>query len=625
MGELYRGYILTSGKKARQAFKNVRDKDLLKLSDAKKNKEYAGVLGYNTILIDVDDERQSDILYKIIQEQKIRCKVYKTFRGKHFVMYNSYVTKCFTHCNLCCGVSCVDIKVGNSYQVLKLNRQEREVLLDFDDYDTIPGWMFPIKTRLNFEGMGSGSGRNDILFKYVTELKNEGLSKENIIKCIEMTNDYQFEVPLPTSELYNTVLRNDYLDAKENKKGSLDLYEFAKKIKEEFHVKRINGDIFVYVDGVYINNTAEIERKMVSLRPDLKRNTRMEVLAYIDLITTEEARSDPMYVAFSNGIYSIEQDKLLDFSPEYNCINKIEHRYNPYAECKVVAKAFRDFACGDLEIVNLLEEMIGYCLYRRNELRKAFILVGEKQSGKSTFLEMLQHLIGLKNCAFLDLKELGHQFKPAELSGKLVNIGDDIEDGYIAETAVFKKVVTGNPVTVERKNQNPFALLNYSKFIFSANSVPRIKDVGGGVYSRLVLVPFKNNFENTMEHFDLEIIDKLTTEEAMETLIVLGIGGLKRLLKNRKFSIPNESDKLMYEYKIDNDSVNGFIDENPRDSLVNKDTGEVYTKYCVFCADNGLKPKSKVAFSKTICSRYGMIVLRKTIAGKQVRYYDTCN
>ena len=106
-------------------------------------------------------------------------------------------------------------------------------------------------------------------------------------------------------------------------------------------------------------------------------------------------------------------------------------------------KTLNKIACDDPAIRALLEEAIGYCFYRRNELGKAFILTGDKSNGKSTFLSMVQTLLGDENIASLDLKELGDRFKTAEMFGKLANIGDDIGDEFIANPAIFKKLVTG--------------------------------------------------------------------------------------------------------------------------------------------------------------------------------------
>ena len=58
----------------------------------------------------------------------------------------------------------------------------------------------------------------------------------------------------------------------------------------------------------------------------------------------------------------------------------------PDAYSEIVDKTLNKLACGDKQIRALLEELIGFTFYRRNELRKAFILVGDKSNGKSTYL-----------------------------------------------------------------------------------------------------------------------------------------------------------------------------------------------------------------------------------------------
>ena len=141
-------------------------------------------------------------------------------------------------------------------------------------------------------------------------------------------------------------------------------------------------------------------------------------------------------------------------------------------------------------------------------------------------------MVGEGNTSALDLKELGDRFRTAELFGKLINAGDDIGDEFIANPAVFKKLVSGDRVTVERKGQDPFDFCNYSKFIFSANNIPRIKDKTGAVLDRLVIVPFKANFNKDSAEYDPYIKYKLRTDGAMEYLIQLALDGLKRVLDN---------------------------------------------------------------------------------------------
>ena len=64
---LFKGYILTDGKQAIEKFKNV---DKFKTyREIHTNESFAGVLNENTILIDVDDEEQSNILFKIVHKK----------------------------------------------------------------------------------------------------------------------------------------------------------------------------------------------------------------------------------------------------------------------------------------------------------------------------------------------------------------------------------------------------------------------------------------------------------------------------------------------------------------------------------------------------------------------------
>lgn len=73
--ELFRGYIQTQGKQPLEKFKGR--KNLSTLADVQGLDEYAGVLGNETILIDVDDAPTSDILYQIVQDLKLKCRVYQ--------------------------------------------------------------------------------------------------------------------------------------------------------------------------------------------------------------------------------------------------------------------------------------------------------------------------------------------------------------------------------------------------------------------------------------------------------------------------------------------------------------------------------------------------------------------
>ena len=268
-----------------------------------------------------------------------------------------------------------------------------------------------------------------------------------------------------------------------------------------------------------------------------------------------------------------------------------------------------------------MEEVIGYLFYRRNELRKSFILVGDKANGKSTYLDMLKTLLGDSNTSALDLAELGERFKTAELFGKLANIGDDIGDEFIANPAIFKKLVSGDRVNAERKGQDPFDFSSYAKLLFSANSMPRIRDKTGAVLDRIVLVPFKATFSKDDQDFDPYIKYKLHSPEVMSHLINIGLKGLERVLANRAFTMPEVVVKEIEDYHVANNPVLGYFEDTPVDEVVNESTALVYDYYMAWAIRNNLKPLGQNEFTRQANKHYGLTSKTCRVNSKRVRIF----
>ena len=613
MTNIFKGFIEVKDKKAVESFKNA--KNLKNLNEVKNLNGYAGVLAKNTILIDIDDKEQSDILYKILNDLKIKSLILETSRGKHFYFKNTEVKKCFTNSNLAIGLK-ADIKTGftNCYGVLKNNDLERKILENPESLDELPKWLIPINSNMDFLNLEAGEGRNQSLFGYILPLQTNGFNKEEAREVIRLINDYILKEPLTVDEL-ETILRDEAFSKEIFFKNKTFLFDdFAKFLIANDYVIKLNNQLHVYHNGVYFNNDNYIEKKMIEHIPRLSSARRSETLKYINLLAESKESHDENLIAFKNGIFDITSNELLEFNPDYIITNLIDWNYDSEAYNELTDKTLDKLACGDKEIRALLEEMIGYCFFRRNELRKAFVLIGGTQNGKSTFLDLIAYILGDSNISSLDLKELDQRFKTAELFGKLANIGDDIGDSYIPDTAIFKKLVSGDRLNVERKGQDPFDFNNYSKLIFSANNIPRI---GSGqdssaIMNRLIIIPFNARFSKQDPDFDPFIKYKLRKESSIEYLIKLGLEGLKRVLTNG-FTISEKVEKELREYEVTNNPMIEFLEEvNPE----NKSTKDVYKKYREFCLINGHNPVGHTKLSQYIKSNLDLDIANKKIGGK---------
>jgi len=621
---LFKGYIPTKNKKCLQKFKDV--KELNTLEDVQNLSEYAGILAEDTILIDIDDQVQSEILMNIVEDLQLKCKVLQTTRGKHFYFKNSKINKNATHAKLACGLE-ADIKLGtrNSYSVLKFNNEERFCEWDIEEqeeYEEIPKFLYPVKSNINFLNLEEGDGRNQTLFNYILTLQNNDFSNDEIRSTITLINKYVLKDKLNDREL-NTILRDEAFEKPSFYNGNTFLFDkFAMFLKNNNHIIKINNQLHIYKDGIYVNGLNEIEHMMIFYIPNLSKAKRSEVLNYLDVLIRDNTEpSSANLIAFKNGVYNIATDEFSEFDSNMIITNRIDWNYNPIAYNEICDNTLNKLACNDNSIRNLLEEMIGYCFYRRNELGVSFILTGDKSNGKSTFIDMVMRLLGFNNTSALDLGELGDRFKTAELFGKLANLGDDISDDFIKNPAIFKKLVTGDRVNVERKGQDPFDFNNYAKFLFSANDIPRIKDKTGAVLRRLIIIPFNATFSKNDPDYDPYIKYKLRDDSVMEYLIVLGLKGLKRVLENRKFTTNDKVEAELKEYEERNNPITLFFKDTPIEEIENEPINLVYDRYKEFCISNDLQNMSNIEFSRLVHKHYDLETKVMRSNGKLVRVY----
>lgn len=626
MQDFYKGYIITNGKRATSCFKDVSSKDLLTLDEVKMYPSYAGILADDAILIDVDTEEETSILLNIVKSLNLKCRVLKSRGGGHFLFKINQPMSNRTKVTLAIGIS-ADIKgCGRaSYEVLKIDGTEREVLYDSGDYQNLPKYLFPIKTNAKLINLSNGEGRNNALFSYILPLQQNDFSIEECRECIKIINEFVLKEPLSESEL-SVILR----DAAFNKpvffssRGTFHFDAFARHLVDNKHVVRYGGALHVYKDGYYQKGDECIEYAMIEEIPTLNQNKRKEVLSYLNLIAPKiSTLADAHLVAFKNGVLNVITNELMDFSPNYFITNKIPHNYVPNSTNALLDTTMRKLACQDEQIVQLLYQAVGYSMYRRNELRKSFFMIGDKRNGKSTFFDMINTLLGEDNIANLDLSEIGHEFKTAELLGKLANIGDDINDEYISNSAIFKKVVSGDKITVAKKHKDPFVLTSYAKFFFSANSLPRL---GRGrdseaVIDRLVIIPFDATFSKTDPDYDPYVKYKLRDESVMEALIIKAVEGLREVLAEQTFVTCDKVSKNIVEYERVNNPILVFFEEMDESEYLNQPTKDVYRNYSVYCLENNLQPVASNEFSKQIKKHLQLEVKELTIDKKRVRVY----
>ena len=378
-------------------------------------------------------------------------------------------------------------------------------------------------------------------------------------------------------------------------------------LTEKYGVCKINGAIHIYDNGIYKRGEEALHGFMLELIPTLTDAKRREVYKYIKVSrkTPEKEVSPPYLIPFATRIYNIRDNVFLDYSPEHVFLNRFPYDYIPNApECKIITNTIREIASGDEEVISLLYEAIGNCFYMLNSFRGAVMLYGRRgNNGKSTLLNMITRMLGRKNASFLTLQDTAERFRLADIYGKAANIGDDIPSTYLPESATFKKLVTGEYVTAEKKGQDPFSFKSYAKLFFAMNDLPAVSDKSKAFFGRTLIIPLNQDFSQCST-LNTDLKNREWTKEEMECLTRLAVEGLKRLLKNGDFTRPACVMQAVAEYEADNNPVKAFLQESG--DIEGKKVQDVYQHFTAWCWQNGHKNViTRTKFTREVTEQTG--------------------
>lgn len=386
---------------------------------------------------------------------------------------------------------------------------------------------------------------------------------------------------------------------------------------KRYGVCKINGTIHIYDNGIYKAGEEVLHGYMLRLVPTLSDARRKEVFKYIkvSLDTPVKAVSPPHLIPFKSKVYDINEDKFIDYSPDMVFLNRFPYDYRPDAPySELVAKTLGAIACEDVEVMDLIFESFGNCFYMLNAYRGSVMLYGPSGSnGKSTLLNMLAQMVGRENASFLSLQDTAERFRLIEVYGKAVNIGDDIPDSYMPDSSKFKKLVTGETIIGERKGQDVVSFKPYAKMFFAMNSLPPVSDKTRAFFSRILLIPLNNDFSRGG---DASLKDREWTEQDMEYLVRMSVGGLKRLRKKGEFTRPACVMAELNRYELENNPILSFVSEYG--DIIDKPTSEVYCDFRIWCERSGHKNiPTKSRFSREVCSQYALDTSPKYIHSKK--------
>lgn len=480
--------------------------------------------------------------------------------------------------------------------------------------------IFTVSKRFeDLTGLSEGDGRNRKLYTHKMKLNN----CEDWFRIIRFINEHVFDEPLPQKE-FDSLSRAEQSEGDQKTTNEADV---AEQVIREFKCAKWASQVWFWSEkaGKFISDDEELAA-IIAKRIAVKDPNKVEKAMKWLRINAKKYPADYIFkIRLRNGFLADGKFTPIvvdDFTP--HCI---DIDYNPDAEPVPAIDEYLDQIVNEPKYTqqdmqdyrNRLIEIMAYGLIVNPErvrvLSKFHILRGEGSNGKGTFLEIMKTIYQPENCSTLSIEDLADATRINSLTGKLVNLGDDVEDKPIGKTQFkhIKNITSADTVTIRRLYKEAESVVLQAKLIYTSNSDLRTFDKGHALERRMCWVPMFN----TVRKPDPNFITKMTTPEALEYWMKLMVEAYVRLYKHGWTESKICAD-YNGEYHRHNDISKMFIEELEKDDFHYKTRQEVLDMFDKWNTDDDRKLNMR-AFKQNIWLLYRMGFGVNTRQGKSAK------
>jgi putative DNA primase/helicase len=254
----------------------------------------------------------------------------------------------------------------------------------------------------------------------------------------------------------------------------------------------------------------------------------------------------------------------------------------------------------------LLLELTGYCLLAgKYPLKALFVIWGDRDSGKTTFADLLVSLLGednVVNIPFQDLASDQKRFSRIELYQRMACIYDDLPDEVVQEVGWIKMLTGESWIYGERKFRDPIYFKNYAKLVFLCNRPPIVGKADDAFWSRVVALEFPNKFERN-DGVKRAVSQDILPAEAPK-LLAFALLAVKHAVVRGEFSFQDTPEDAKRKWMRRADSVFHFVETGREEGWLVEEEGVreeapfLYDLYVRFCASEMIDEVSRRKFTE---------------------------
>lgn len=304
------------------------------------------------------------------------------------------------------------------------------------------------------------------------------------------------------------------------------------------------------------------------------------------------------YLLVENGMLDLNRKVLMPHSHEFKATLMSGAVYNAEAKCPRWLQFMREITCDDMDLVDYLQRVCGYCISGRTNEQAIFLLHGDGSNGKgvftNTFLKLLGDYGGPIGQELLMASPNQHPTQFANLYRKRCVVAQETDQDCRLNEAQVKMLTGGDLIQCRHMREDFWSFKPTHKIFLATNHVPIIRGTDHGIWRRLKLVPFSAKFDG--RSIDTKLEEKLTTE--LPGILNWCNEGFRNYLFDGLYE-PDAVKNALSQYKGEMDIVQQFFEEciefgDQRDYIPNEKLYEVFKAFCAAQgAYGGRLPSSK--------------------------------
>ena len=285
--------------------------------------------------------------------------------------------------------------------------------------------------------------------------------------------------------------------------------------REEIYLFNINKKYFEKMknQGIdYIINQNFGEKIKGTGSPATYELARSFLRREAKLVVPDEWQVPKYSFAFRNVFYDSLTGELLVNDGSIFTPHALDAEYDLTAECPEFEAFVDSVSCHDDNVKELIWEALGYLISNDLSAKSFFVLVGEKDTGKSLFANLVTKIIGEAVTKHLSLSDFSGRFALADLQGAHLNVCMDLPDAPLSADAIGRiKSYTGNDgIRSDVKNKDAISFTPTAHLLFGSNHrvTTSVRDIA--FEERLVQITFTNPVPK--ERQDPDLLEKLYRE-----------------------------------------------------------------------------------------------------------------